>query len=63
MIMGSIRVNDADGRTHVLEAVEGWRVMEVIGEHGPPIEAPLLPDHLGYASRWSRTDPARSLSR
>jgi hypothetical protein len=56
MIMGSIRVNDVDGRRHVLEAVEGWRVMEVIREHG-------LPHHLGHASRRSRTDPARSLSR
>jgi ferredoxin, 2Fe-2S len=29
-----IRVIDRDGRTHQLEAVEGWRVMEIIREHG-----------------------------
>jgi 2Fe-2S ferredoxin len=37
--MGNIRVNDQSGKTHVLEAVEGWRVMEVIRAHGLPIEA------------------------
>ena len=37
--MGYLRVNDPAGNTHVLEAVEGWRVMEVIREHGLPIEA------------------------
>src|SRR5215470_10051955 len=26
--MGSIRISDSDGNTHVLEAIEGWRVME-----------------------------------
>lgn len=37
--MGVIRVRDHEGETHVLEAVSGWRVMEVIREHGLPIEA------------------------
>jgi ferredoxin, 2Fe-2S len=37
--MGHIRVNDQSGTAHVLEAVEGWRVMEVIRDHGLPIEA------------------------
>jgi ferredoxin, 2Fe-2S len=37
--MGIIRVSDASGTTHELEAVEGWRVMEVIRLHGLPIEA------------------------
>jgi len=32
--MGMIRETDLDGRTHQLEAVEGWRVMEIIREHG-----------------------------
>ena len=32
--MGVINVTDLDGRTHELEAVEGWRVMEIIREHG-----------------------------
>ena len=37
--MGILRVSDASGITHVLEAVEGWRVMELIRDHGLPIEA------------------------
>ena len=37
--MGIIRVKDPEGQTHVLEAVPGWRVMEVIRDHGLPIEA------------------------
>jgi 2Fe-2S ferredoxin len=36
--MGVIRVTDGDGRTHDIEAVEGWRVMEIIREHGFDIE-------------------------
>ena len=28
-----------DGAEHALEAVEGWRVMEIIREHGLPIKA------------------------
>jgi 2Fe-2S ferredoxin len=37
--MGVIRVIDHGGNTHQLEAVEGWRVMEIIREHGIDIEA------------------------
>jgi len=37
--MGIIHVTDRHGETHDLEAVEGWRVMEIIREHGLPIEA------------------------
>jgi len=37
--MGYIHVTDRQGKTHDLEAVEGWRVMEIIREHGLPIEA------------------------
>ena len=37
--MGTIRVKDQDGKTHEVEAVEGWRVMEIIREHGFRIEA------------------------
>ena len=36
--MGFIKVNDPEGETHVLEAVEGYRVMELIRLHGLPIE-------------------------
>jgi 2Fe-2S ferredoxin len=37
--MGIIRVIDHSGNTHQLDAVEGWRVMEIIREHGIDIEA------------------------
>lgn len=34
-----IHVTDFEGATHTLDAVEGWRVMEVIRDHGLPIKA------------------------
>ena len=34
-----IFVTDQDGKEHKLEALEGWRVMEVIRDHGLPIKA------------------------
>ena len=34
-----IYVTDRDGVEHALDAVEGWRVMEIIREHGLPIKA------------------------
>lgn len=34
-----IFVTDLDGIEHELEAVEGWRVMEIIREYGLPIKA------------------------
>ncbi len=37
--MGLLNVTDAGGAAHQLEAVEGWRVMELIRLHGLPIEA------------------------
>jgi ferredoxin, 2Fe-2S len=36
--MGIIRVKDLGGRQHEIEAIEGWRVMEIIREHGFDIE-------------------------
>jgi 2Fe-2S ferredoxin len=36
--MGVIHVVDRAGERHTLEAVEGWRVMEIIREWGLPIE-------------------------
>ncbi len=36
--MGVIKVIDHVGKAHELDAVEGWRVMEIIREHGLPIE-------------------------
>lgn len=32
-------VTDRDGKTHELEAIEGWRAMEVIRDWGLPIKA------------------------
>ena len=37
--MSYIFVTDREGREHRLDAVEGWRVMEIIREHGLPVEA------------------------
>lgn len=34
-----ITVIDQDGTAHELEAVEGWRVMEIIRDYGLPIKA------------------------
>lgn len=34
-----ILVTDQDGVEHNLEAIEGWRVMEIIRDHGLPIKA------------------------
>ena len=34
-----IFVTDRDGKTHELDAVEGWSVMEIIRDHGLPLKA------------------------
>ncbi len=34
-----ITVIDREGVTHSLDAIEGWRVMEIIRDHGLPIKA------------------------
>ncbi len=34
-----IFVTDLQGKEHTLDAVEGWRVMEIIRDHGLPIKA------------------------
>jgi 2Fe-2S ferredoxin len=34
-----ILVTDQNGETHDLEAIEGWRVMEIIRDSGLPIKA------------------------
>lgn len=34
-----IFVTDMDGVEHALDAIEGWRVMEIIRDHGLPIKA------------------------
>ncbi len=35
----TIHVTDREGQAHTLEGIEGWRVMEVIRDHGLPIKA------------------------
>ncbi|MEM7424643.1 MAG: 2Fe-2S iron-sulfur cluster-binding protein [Pseudomonadota bacterium] len=64
--MGKIRVKDRDGSTHEVEAVEGWRVMEIIREHGFAIEAlcggacACATCHVRVDEEWSgRLHPAR----
>jgi 2Fe-2S ferredoxin len=39
VVMGVIHVVDREGVRHTLEALEGWRVMEIIRDWGLPIEA------------------------
>lgn len=34
-----IQVTDREGANHTLDAIEGWRVMEVIRDNGLPIKA------------------------
>ena len=36
--MGVINVRDYEGALHTLEAIEGWRVMEILRDHGMGIE-------------------------
>lgn len=36
--MGFIHVTDRTGSAHRLEAVEGWRVMEILRDHGIGVE-------------------------
>jgi 2Fe-2S ferredoxin len=36
--MGKIKVRDHSGQEHEIEAVEGWRVMEIIRDHGFAID-------------------------
>jgi 2Fe-2S ferredoxin len=64
--MGVIKVTDQDGKSHTLEAVEGWRVMELIRGHGLPIEAlcggacACATCHVYVAPQWAdRIHPAR----
>lgn len=34
-----IYLTDLEGREHALDAVEGWRVMQIIRDHGFPMKA------------------------
>jgi len=64
--MGFIKVNDPEGETHLLEGVEGYRVMELIRLNGLPIEAicggacACATCHVTVAPEWAeRLHPAR----
>src|SRR5262249_46427148 len=50
--MGIIKAKDPSGATHELKALEGRRAIEVIRDHGLPLEALSLPD-AAPASRLS----------
>ena len=36
--MGVINVRDHEGTFHTLDAIEGWRVMEILRDHGMGVE-------------------------
>jgi 2Fe-2S ferredoxin len=36
--MGVIHVTDRHGKRHTLEALEGWRIMEIMRDWGLPVE-------------------------
>lgn len=64
--MGVIRVTDLDGRNHELEAVEGWRIMEIIREHGFAVgglcggACACATCHVEVSAHWAaKLDPAR----
>jgi 2Fe-2S ferredoxin len=64
--VGVIHVTDREGRRHTLEALEGWRVMEIIRDWGLPIEGlcggacECATCHVFVAEAWlSRLHPAR----
>lgn len=60
-----IYVTDPDGAEHVLDAPPGWRVMEIIRDHGLPIKAECggccacATCHVYVAQEWrDRVPPA-----
>jgi 2Fe-2S ferredoxin len=64
--VGIIKINQVDGTTREIEAVEGWRVMEVIRAHGLPMEAicggacACATCHVEVEPEWAeRLHPAR----
>jgi 2Fe-2S ferredoxin len=63
--MGIVKVKDPNGQRHVLEGVEGYRLMELIRLHGLPIEAfcggacACATCHVHVAPQWlDRLPPA-----
>ena len=61
-----IYVTDLEGVEHALDAVEGWRVMELIRDHGLPIKAECggacacATCHVYVAQAWQDRLPAMS---
>jgi ferredoxin len=64
--MSFIHVTDRNGREHRLEAAEGWRVMEILRDHGVGVEGvcggacDCATCHVVVAPEWAeRLHPAR----
>lgn len=61
-----IFVTDLDGKEHALDAPEGWRVMEIIRDHGLPIKAECggscacATCHVYVDESWQSKIPPRS---
>ncbi len=57
-------VTDQNGVEHILEAIEGWRVMEIIRDHGLPIKAECggacacATCHIYVDKKWKNKIPA-----
>ena len=65
--MSFLHVTDRKGHTHRLEAVEGWRVMEILRDHGVGIDGicggacACASCHVVVAPQWAeRLHPARA---
>jgi len=62
--MSKIRVTGADGNTVALDAVDGWRVMEILRAHDMPIAAECggaaacATCHIRVAPEWMNRLPA-----
>jgi len=62
--MATIHVIDRTGRRHALDTVEGWRVMEIIRDHGVGIEGICGGScdcgtcHVVVAPEWAARVPA-----
>ena len=62
--MSTIRITDQNGVSHILDAVEGWRVMEIIRDHGFEIgmcggACACATCHVEVADEWvSKLHPA-----
>jgi 2Fe-2S ferredoxin len=66
MKSGTIRVTDRAGETHEVPALEGWRVMEIIRDHGLDIDGlcggacACATCHVHVQPDWERRLPAAS---